>query len=155
VSHSSIDVIVDYTAGVAGRIAGVAATFGAGLGEIEDPLRPGYPVAAAPSEPSVPFSHWSDCPGAPPIKWVSQNATVELTWTIPMRLWLGRADLAEARRMALPFYDKYIAAFVGDRTLGGLVLSLEISRLAIGGSADWAWLDVGLTVVERVNYGEP
>lgn len=154
-SHSNIDRIVDYTAALAGHIEGVQAVFGAGLGETEDPLRHGQPVAAAPSEASAAFTHWSECPGAPPVQWVSQDGVVELTWTIPMRLWLPRADLAETRRMSLPFYDRYLAAFIRDWQLGGLALSSQVTRFAAGGDTSWSWLDIGLTVVERVNYLVP
>jgi hypothetical protein len=151
-SHSEIERIVDYTAAVAGRIEGIKATFGAGIGATEDPLRPGQPIAAAPGKPTAALTHWSDCPDAPPVQWVSQEGTVELTWTIPMRLWFARADLADVRRMSLPFYDRYIEAFVLDRTLGGLALRTQVTRFNTGGDANWSWLDIGLMVVERVNY---
>ena len=154
-SSSEIDKIIDYTAAVAARIAGVQSAWGAGLGEVEDPLRPGQPIAAAPSRPTDPYSHWSDCPSAPPVEWVSQNFTVELTWTIPMRLWLPKGDLAEARRAALPFYDRYLRAFTLDWQLGGLVLRSRLTKFAPMGDPDWTWLDMSLTAVERVNYSEP
>lgn len=151
---SNIVRIVDYTAVVAAGIDGVKSVAASGQGDYEDPLRVGSSVAAAPSNPTSAFSHWSDVPDAPPVEWVSQSGTVELAWKVPMRLWLPKGDLAEVRRQVLPFYDRYLRAFVRDRTLGGLVLRADIMRFAIGGNDSWSWLDVGLTAIERVNYYE-
>lgn len=149
---SDIDQIVDYTAAVAGKIEDVVATFGAGLGLVDDPLRMGQKIATAESNPVVPFSHWSEIPGAPGVTWLTQNKTVEVAWTIPMRLWLPH-NPADARRMVLPFYDRYLSAFARDNELGGLVNRTHIARFAIGGDKDWSWLDVGLVAVEVINYG--
>lgn len=156
---SDIEVIIDYTASVAASIPGVKAVFGSGSGGVDDPLRPGHKVATSESNPVAAYSHWSEVPSAPPVQWVSQTGTVEISWNVPMRLWLPHSP-NEARRLALPFYDGYLRAFVrdpylGDRTIGAdLALRTEIARFAIGGDANWSWLDVGLIVVERVNYFE-
>lgn len=152
-SGSNIATIVDYTAAVAAGIAGVKAVAAAGLGEVDDPLRPGQKIASSGSNPTGPYTHWSEVPGAPPVEWVTQSGTVQLLWTIPMRLWLPGSD-EEARRTALPFYDGYLRAFVMDRLLGGLALRTEVARFAIGGDASWSWLDVGIRVWEQVNYGQ-
>lgn len=156
---SNIDQIVDYTAAVAATITGVKAVFGSGSGQVDDPLRPGHKVATAESNPTAAFTHWSDVPSAPNVQWVSQTGTVEIAWNVPMRLWLPKTDDV-ARRAALPFYDRYLRAFVRDRYLGdpttdsNLALRTELARFAIGGDANWSWLDVHLIVVERVNYNE-
>lgn len=154
---SNIALIVDYTAAVAASIPGVVGVAGSGQGTVDDPLRPGQKIAAAGSNPSAPYTHWSEVPGAPPVEWVSQSGTVEIAWTIPMRLWLPAED-GEARRAALPFYDGYLRAFVRDPFLGAypgnLALRTEVARFAIGGDKNWSWLDVGLRVWERVNYAE-
>lgn len=151
IESSKIAQIIDYTAGVAGLIEGVKSTFGTGQGVVADPLRAGQFIAAAGSNPSAAYAHWSDAPGAPPLTWVNQEGTTELSWTIPMRLWLPKSD-EEARRMAMPFYDRYLRAFVKERLLGGMVMKSEITRFRIGGDKDWSWLDIGLLAVERINY---
>lgn len=152
-SGSQIVKIVDYTAMVAAGIEGVKAVAASGQGETDDPLRPGQFIQAANSNPVAAFTHWSEVPGAPPVEWVSQTGTVELAWNIPMRLWLPPAD-GEARRLALPFYDGYLRAFILDHRLGDLVLRSEVARFSIGGDSNWSWLDVGLRAWERVNYEE-
>lgn len=150
---SNIALIVDYTAALAAGIEGVKSVAGAGQGATDDPLRPGRKVQACGGSPSEPFQHWSELPDAPAVQWLTQNATVELTWDVPMRLWLPRADLAAMRRAALPFYDGYLRAFIVDRLLGGLVTRSEVSRMERGGDEDWTWLEVTLTLTEIVNYG--
>lgn len=148
---SQIERIIDYTATVAAGIEGVKTVAAAGQGYYDDPLRPGSKIATASVSPANAFTHWSDVPMAPPVQWVNQTGTVELTWMIPMRLWLPKSD-EEARRTALPFYNRYIKAFVLDRLLGGLVLRTAITRFSIGGDKDWSWLDMVLEAVERVAY---
>lgn len=156
---SDINVIIDYTASIAASVPGVKAVAGSGSGNVDDPLRPGHKIVTAEANPVTPFLHWSEVPGAPPVEWVSQNGTVEISWHVPMRLWLPHSS-SEARRLALPFYDGYLRAFtrdpfLGDRTIqADLALRTAIVKFAIGGDANWSWLDVGLLVVERVNYLE-
>lgn len=150
-TSSRIADIVDYTAVIAAGIEGVKVVAAAGQGYYDDPLRPGQKIAAAPEANTNPYTHWSEVPSAPEIMWVSQQGGVELTWTIPMRLWLPKTN-AEARRTALPFYDRYLRAFVLRPTIDGLALRSAVSRFVIGGDKDWSWLDTGLMVVERVTY---
>ena len=150
---SNIALIVDYTAAVAAGIEGVKSVAGAGQGETDDPLRPGYKIAACAGAPSEPYQHWSELPDAPSVQWLTQNATVELTWELPMRLWLPRGDFAMMRQMALPFYDGYLGAFIRDRLLSGLVIRSEITHIERGGDDSWSWLEVMLTLTEVVNYG--
>jgi hypothetical protein len=156
VSGSQIERIIDYTALVAASIEGVKTVAGSGAGYYDDPLRPGQKIAACHFQAVNAYTHWSDVPNAPPVEWVSQSGTVELSWTIPMRLWLPKDD-SEARRTALPFYDRYLGAFIQDNRLAGgdggnLVLRTLINRFSIGGNDDWSWLDIGLLAVERVSY---
>lgn len=152
---SDIYQIVDYTAAIAAGIEGVKMVFGTGTGNIDDPLRPGYKIATAPSDPAAAFCHWSDVPNAPNVEPIEQTGIVEVEWHVPMRLWLPKTDEV-ARRAAMPFYDRYLRAFTQDRFLGArpnnLATRTEISLFRIGGDKDWSWLDVGLLVVERVNY---
>lgn len=149
---SAIGEIVDYTAQVAAGITGVTAVFGAGLGTIGDPLRPGQTIQAAPDAPTGPFTHWSDLPKSTVLERVSQTGSVSYVWDLPMRLWLARADLANLRRTALPFYDRYLHAFMADPTLGGLCLIATPTRFDLGDDAVWGWLDVNLEVAELVTY---
>jgi len=148
---SNIGQIIDYTASLAGRIEGVKSVAGSGSGLVDDPIRVGRKIDVCGFTPVTAYAHWSDVPGAPPIEWVSQSGTVELTWTIPMRLWLPK-DAGEARRVGLPFYDRYLQAFIRDFRLGDLVLRSSLATFEIGGDKDWSWLNVGLVAVERVSY---
>ena len=152
---SKIATIIDYTAAMAASIPGMQAVAASGQGVVDDPLRPGMKVAAAQATPQAPFTHWSEVPGAPKVLWVSQDQTVELTWTIPMRLWLPKTD-EDARRTVMPFYDHYLRVFIQDPFLGArpdnLAVRSEIAGFDIGGDKDWSWLDVKYVVVERVNY---
>lgn len=150
-TSSNIGQIIDYTAWVAAGIEGIKSVAGAGSGFFDDPLRPGQKIGTAGFQTQSAYAHWSDVPGAPPIEWVSQSGAVELTWTIPMRLWLPKED-PEARRTALPFYDRYLRAFILDRRLGDLVLRSQVASFTIGGNDDWSWLNIGLLAVERVSY---
>lgn len=149
---SQIGLIVDYTAQVAAGITGVTAVFAAGLGVIGDPLRPGQTIQAAPDAPTGAFTHWSDLPKAPTIERLTQNGTVSYLWDLPMRLWLARSDLANLRRTALPFYDRYLHAFMADPTLGGLCVIATPKLFELGDDAVWGWLDVNLEVSEVVSY---
>lgn len=149
---SQIAAIVDYTAQVAAGIEGISAVYGCGQGSIGDPLNPGQTVQAAPDAPTGIYTHWSDMPDAPRIEWITQGGVVQYTWDVPMRLWLPRVDLANLRRNALPFYDRYLHAFLADHTLGGLCLIARPSKFERGSDDLWAWLDVNLEVTEEVAY---
>ena len=150
---SQIADIVDYTAWRAGTfVAGLTSVAGAGQGIYSDPFRPGETIAAAPSNPVAPFSHWSELPTAPAIQYVTQSGTVEIAWTIPMRLWVSKAPIEDVRRTLLPFFDRYLAAFVPDPTLGGLAVRSYIASFGVQGNDDWAWLAVSLVAVELVLY---
>jgi len=151
---SNVALIVDYTAALAAGIAGVKSVAGAGQGDTDDPLRPGQKIVACGGNPSEPYQHWSELPDAPTVQWLTQNGTVELTWELPMRLWLPRTDLAVMRRNALPFYDGYLRAFIRDYLLGGLVIRSEITHIQRDGDDDWTWLEIMLSLTEIVNYGD-
>lgn len=149
---SAIARIVDYTAQVAAGLPGVTAVFGVGEGTIGDPLRPGQTIQAAPDAPTAPMTHWSDLPKTTRLDRVTQDGMVEYIWDLPMRFWLGRADLANMRRTALPLYDGYLHAFMADPTLGGHCLLATPNRFELGDDEVWAWLDVNLEVTELVAY---
>lgn len=158
---SRVQTIVDYTAALAasvqgvtmpnGSVVGVRSVFGAGQGVIGDPLRPGNTIQATPERPQEPFQHVSRLPDAPNLEWISQQS-VELTWTIPMTLYIQRGDAATAVQAALPFYDPYLAAFAHDPTLGGNVLIAQIKSFKPGTDEAWYWLDIEVEVTEVVIY---
>lgn len=157
---SRIAEIVDASAAVAARVqglplrdggtVGVTAVFGAGGSGIGDPLRPGSPIAPAPDEPMQAYSHFSDLPDAPTVDWLDQEADLELTWSVPMRLWLPRSSLPVARQTGIPFYAAYLSAFAADRTLGGLCDAARITAIAINGDDKWNWVEFTLEAIERV-----
>lgn len=152
---SKIERIVDFTARIAGGIDGIKSVSASGQGYYDDPLRPGQKIAVAGVEPKEPYSHMSDIPAAPMVKYVNQSGGVELTWHVPMRLWLPKTD-DDARRTGLPFYDRYLRAFLLNYYLNdgteNLALRTELTGFRPGGDKDWSWLDIQLTVVERVEY---
>lgn len=156
---SDITEIVDTTAAIAATIPGVKAVFAGGAFGLDDPLRSGQTIRSIGENPTQPFEHWSEVPAAPGLVWQNQDGDVQITWTIPMRLWMLANDAASLRAKALPFYDLYLAAFVPNRLLGGLVKTSRISRFAIladpeapAGTTRWGWLQVDLEAVEIVRY---
>ena len=150
---SNVATLVDYTAWRAGiYVPGLTSVAAAGQDVYPDPFRAGQTIAAAASNPVAPLSHWSELPTAPAVEWIDQDGTVQLAWTIPMRLWISKAPIEDVRRILLPFYDRYLAAFVPDPTLGGLALRSQIAGFSVASNDDWAWLEVRLTAVEMVRY---
>lgn len=148
---SLIDEIVDYSAAVAAAVSGVVAVFGAGLGEVADPLRPGKTVQAAPSTDQLPeLAHVSFLPDAPGVTPFDQDGGYEVLWRIPMRLVLPRSELSRARAVALPFYGRYIDAFWADRRLGGSCALARISRFELATDGTDRWLGIDLEVREIV-----
>jgi hypothetical protein len=149
---SNIATIVDYTAQVAAGIPGITAVFGCGQGNIGDPLNPGQTIQPAPDAPTGVYTHWSDLPDATGIEFISQDGTAQYTWQIPMVLWLPRVDLANMRRLALPFYQAYASAFTSNPTLGGLCLVSPRLQFRLDSDTKWAWLDITLEVIEEVGF---
>lgn len=158
---SNIAAIIEYSAVVVGRdVEGVAAIYANGLGTYTDPLT-GQPVPAAPETPTQEYEHWSDLPAAP-TGWVpfSQDGDIQVTWDVPMRLYLLTTDYQELRKKAMPFYDRYLGAFVRDRDLGGLAnLNVLGTSFVLGmdppmdpSKTRWAWLEIHLAVSEQVSY---
>ena len=163
---SQIASIVDYTAYLAagiqdvpvldGQTIGIRSVAGAGQGIWDDPLRAGQKIAPAGSNPIEELSHWSELPTAPGVTWVDQDGTVQLSWTIVMKLFFSRGDVARIRQLALPFYDRYLAVFakLANYTLGGLALRTQLTSFAVMATeeSEWAWLETRLLVVELVQY---
>lgn len=161
---SRIDDIVDYTAARAGSaVSGLAAVFGSGSSGTSDPLRSGQTIRPAPGAPTQEFEHWSEVAALQTSEWLTQDGAMRMTWVLPMRLWLGRADLARLRATAQPFFAAYLGAFQSDHTLGGLAMTSRVSRMELGddpprgpGQARWGWLDTTLLIEELVDPpGEP
>lgn len=156
--------IVDYSAALAAvQVEGIAATFGAGSGLVDDPLRSGEKVRPAPGAPTQPFEHWSEVGQMTASEWETQDGAQRLTWVIPMRLWMARSDLGRLRQDAQPFFAAYWQAFTADPTLGGLAAVSRLTRMEVGddppradGRARWGWLDVTLEAEEITDpYPEP
>lgn len=147
---SRIDEIVDRSAAVAAGITGIVAVWGCGSGLVTDPnLTPGT-IRPFGSNPPSEFHHVSAMPDAPTLVWEGVGSVV-VTWRLPMRLYLRTADLATLRRTVAPFYGRYLTAFAGHLTLSGTCEGATISSFLLAGDADWAWLDIELSVRERLN----
>lgn len=153
---SNIESIVDYTAYLAAGIEGVKSVAGAGQGIWDDPLRPGLKIAAAGSNPAEELSHWTELPTAPGVTWLDQDASVQLDWTLVMKLFFSKGDIERIRQLALPFYDRYLAVFaaMSNYQLDGLALRTQLTNFAVMAAegSDWAWLEIRLLVVEIVQY---
>ncbi len=145
---SKIDQIVDASAYVASLVTGVKTVWGVDSGWVG----PGsYRVLAFPGEPAEDYTHVSDMPGAPSVRWISATVT-ELTWAIPMALYIGTNDLAEARRRLAPFYGRYLTAFSQHTQLISIVNSALITAFQITQEvATWVALKMTLTAIERLN----
>jgi hypothetical protein len=156
---TSIGSIVDYTAWrAATSVTGLAAVYAAGASGLLDPLRPTQLIRPAAENPAQELEHWSEVAQLTTNDWTTQDAQ-EKTWLIPMRLWLGRADLARMRKIAQPFFALYDDAFASDPTLGGWALVSHIVRMELGedppatpGQTRWGWLEIHLEVTELVTY---
>jgi hypothetical protein len=159
---SSIQTIIDYTAVVAarvqnvtmpnGEVVGVRSIYGSGNGNLPNPLQPGQVVQPSPEKPTEPFCHISTIPDAPTITPLTQDGTVQLDWSIPMRFYVPRGNLSSAVQALLPFYDPYMRTFWADRTLNGMCNLAYIRSFKPDGDDDWCWLDSDLYVLEIVDY---
>jgi hypothetical protein len=160
---SNIALTIDMTAIVAARVQGVAmpngeivgvrSIYGSGNSGYADPLRSGQAVQPAKEKPLEPLCHISEIPDAPTVVPLTQDGVVQFEWSIPMRLYVPRGDLATVRQTLLPFYDAYMAAFWADHTLGGLCNLAYIRSFKPDGDDSWCWLDMDLYVQELVTYG--
>lgn len=160
VSH--IDEIVDQAAATAAGVPGVVAIWGAGSGLVVDPILTAQQSATTYVRAGLPSvvkegTHVSELPNSAEIRY--RSATVaELTWEIPMRLYLSRADEITARRQASKFYAGYVTAFAANTMLGASVNSALITRIEFFQDAGWdkqgvTWwgLDFTLTAIERLD----
>lgn len=167
---SNIVRMVDYTAVVAarvqgvtlpnGEIVGVRSIYGSGNGGYVDPLRQGvdangnpFLVQPTPEKPLEQFCHISTIPDAPTVVPLTQDLAVTFEWSIPMRLYVPRNDLATVSQTLLPFYDAYMGTFYADHTLNGMANLAYIRSFKPDGDDDWCWLDMDLYVLENVDYG--
>lgn len=149
---SRIADIVDASAAVARQITGIAWAFGVGAGTVLDPYT-GQPIAAPQGDPE-PFTHVSEMPRAPVIAWLSATVT-EVTWAVPMFLYVRMADYPTLLRTLVPFYGAYLGAFSQDMQLMGTANDARITAFAIGGGPDDGkppYLAITLTVRERLDF---
>jgi hypothetical protein len=148
-----VDQIVDSSAAIAAGITGVTAVWGVGSGGIIIPagVAAGSLVLPAPSNVTAPGVHVSDMPPAPGILY--RSATVcEITWEIPMRIYLSANDEANARRVAAPFYRRYIEAFAAHTQILGTVNSGLIASVRLfEEDATWYGIQFTLRAIERLD----
>lgn len=151
-SVSRLPEIIDATARIALlEIPTIRSARGAGSGLIVDP-RTGNPIEAAPSNPTEDFQHWSDLPEAGDLPLNAMQGTHVVTWTVPMKLFVGKGrGLAEARRALAPFMPAYIGAFAKHVTLEGTARRWFGMTFRIAADDTWAWLEIRLRVDERLN----
>ena len=152
---TNIDQIIDYSAYRAGRyVPGLAAVSAMGSELYADPLRPGQKIAASTEWPAIPLTHQSLEPSAPKLDPYTQDGVYEIVWSIPMRLWVAKAPIDQIRRLLLPYYIRYLAAFGPDTRLGGLCQKSRIAGFAIANApnGDWAWLQIMLSVTEVIDF---
>jgi hypothetical protein len=146
---SRIPDIVDASAYIAHLVTGVKAVWGVGCGVT---LPAGFKVHAFPGQPAEDYTHVSDMPDAPSVKWISATVT-EITWSIPMALFVSANDLGEARRRLAPFYGPYLTMFSQHTQLLGIVNSALLTAFRITEeSGTWVALRMVLTAIERLNF---
>lgn len=148
-ANTRIAEIVDQTAAIAATVAGVRIVYGCGAGAVDDPLRMGEKVAPGPANPTEPFTHVSDLPSSSNLALGPYGEDI-LTSVVPMRLFVQAADVDEVRGQLVAFYPLYIAAFALTLTLNGTCQRWSNLTYRLGHSDDWAWLEMALTVTERL-----
>lgn len=144
--------IVDASAAVARGITGIVGAFGLGGGTVLDPYT-GQPIRA-PYGNVEPFTHVSEIPPAPAVAWISATVT-EVTWQVPMFLYVAVADYQTLLQVVSPFYARYLGAFSQNTQLLGTANDAVISRFAVGGGPEDKrppYLAMTLTVKERLNF---
>ncbi|HLA65025.1 MAG TPA: hypothetical protein VK600_00420 [Candidatus Saccharimonadales bacterium] len=154
---SQIEKIVDASAYVASLIDGVKTVWGAGTSGITFPvnsvLLDGV-VKTFTGEPVEPYTHLSDMPSG---SFTAHSATwTDVTWRIPLTLFLDANDQQNARRVGFPFIPKYLAAFAAHSLLftqySGVVnaaLLQDVSWTVEQGT--WFAMRMTLEAKERLN----
>jgi hypothetical protein len=151
---SRLPEIVDATAALAAAfVPGVRSVAGAGTELVTIPaggVMAGQLVPAFLGKPTESWQHVSNLPAATAS---FRSATVtEVEWDIPQRLYVQRVDEAELRRRLMPMYFAYLKAYSQHIQLFGLLAgAVARIRLSIEADADWAWLEIHLPLVERLN----
>lgn len=147
---SKIDQIVDASAYVASLISGIKAVYGCGSGATFG--TPAAAINAFAGDPREPFVHFSELPGAPSVRHLSRTVT-EVTWSIPMYLFLAAGDPDSARVEAAPFYAKYLTTFSQHTQLEGTVNSALITGFALAKVLEGTWyaIQMTLTAIERLD----
>jgi hypothetical protein len=145
--------IVDASAAVARTITGIAWAFGVGNGTVLDPYT-GNQIQPPQGDPE-PFTHVSELPRSPAgITWLSATVT-EITWLVPMFLYVRMADYPTLLRTFAPFYGRYLGTFSQDMQLLGTANDARITGFTVGGGPDDGkppFLGMTLTVRERLDF---
>lgn len=150
--NTRIDEIVDVTAAIAmEEVEGVVATRGCGSGLVDHPTLVGQKILAAESNPLEDFTHWSDLPDMAAMNLQAMQGTHVMAWAIPMKLFIGKNDLARVRSALSPFMARYVAAFTNNLTLRGLVQQIARIEFQLQSDETWAWLAIRLHVTERLH----
>lgn len=145
--------IVDTTAQMAAEISGVKAAYGVGSQLVDDPLHPGQKITEAGPNVLEAGTHWSDLPTFGNLPMGAMQGEFIVTWKLPMKYFVDGGDQGEIRRAIAPMYRLYLAKFASSITLRKTCRRWSNLTWGLGRDADAtnAWLDMVLTVEERLN----
>lgn len=157
---SRLPEIIDASAAIAAAyVHGVQAAYGCGSGLVTVPvggILAGQLVAAIPGNVVEPGTHWSLVTSGTT---KAYSGTVqETTWTLEMRLYVNRADLAAAVTALAFFAPRYQSVFsqhvqlLATITSGSALLGPAIRLVYPPDSGD-AWISFGLNAIERLDLG--
>jgi hypothetical protein len=130
-------------------VEGIEMAFGCGTSGITFPG--GVVIAPIPAGGRLePFTWTVEMPGAPIVRDGSATVT-EIDWNLTCRLYLDRADVAQAQIDASPFYGRLLTAIHNNSMLGGTCNSALIKGFAVEGDEEKVWLRVQVSAWERLN----
>lgn len=158
---SRLPEIVDASAAVAAAyVPGVVAAYGVGSGLVTVPaggINAGQLVPSVVGNVVEPGTHWSFVREGLPLSY--SGTVTETAWTIEMRLYVNRADLATAVAMLANFAPRYQSAFalhvqlLGTITSGSALLAKTPIRVVYPPESPDAWISFGLNAIERLDFG--
>ncbi len=151
---SRLPEIMDQAAAIAGGVAGITSVWAAGSGLVDDPLRAGQKIVASPVDNVEPGS----CHVLAPVAMAPEGGGLGMAgmtvvrWTLPIRVYFSRNDLANAIRLSTPFYVSFYTAFAAHITLNGTCRDAYLTGGKTVGDEKNTWIAVEwvLTASERL-----
>jgi hypothetical protein len=151
---SRLPEIMDQAAVVASGVQGVKTVWAAGSGLVDDPFRPGHKLEPSPLNNVAPGSFHV----LPPTAMVPEGGGLGMIgmtvvkWTLPMRFYFDRNNLANAVRISTPFYVAMYSAFAAHITLFDTCRQAYLTGGKTTGDEENTWVAIEwtLTADERL-----